>query len=208
MKKIFISLAGICLLVLGLTAFQIVNPGGGSGGASSITAGSSTGIIPGLADYYSSTPANAAIAGSGNQVRVLQFTLLKTLAFNKATWWVQAGAGDTVDFAIYSADGNTKLVDVGATVSVGAAAVQTVTSLATSATLSPGTYYFAWTQTATTTTFLELPFATQNFNLFINTQTVKRMGTAANSATAGALPTTLGAITAVGVSVPAVYFEP
>lgn len=242
MKKKIVFLACLLLLILGIGAFQIVNPGGGSGGgissitfSSPLTGGTITtsgtvglgtvppanggvaqstttgqmGITPGIGEYIITTVSEAVSVSAANQVRAIQFTLPKQQAFNKATWWVNASAGDTVDYAIYSSDGTTKLVEVGATVTVGAGAVQTVTSLATSATLNPGTYFFAWTQTGTPSTTLQLlPTSAGGMSSFLNTQTQKRFGTAANSATAGTLPSSLGAITPAAISAPQVFFEP
>lgn len=149
--------------------------------------------------------ANNALVNSANQVRAFQFVLPYTVTVGRVTWGVAANAGDTVSFGIYSADGATKLVDSGATVSAGTNAVQSVTIGAV--TLPPGIYYFAWTQSNTTTTFNT--FAQFNtMTALINNNSQKRMLTAGNAATAGAFPSSLGTLTtAVSAVMPMVIFE-
>ena len=151
--------------------------------------------------------AAAAIVASANQVRAFQFVLPFSITVGHVTWFVNSGAGDTVGFGIYSADGTTKIVDTGAVVSVGAGATQQVTI--TGVPLTPGVYYFAWTQTGTPTTALAVFSAAANSSVVLNANATKRSVTAGNTATAGALPSSLGTLTtAVSAVMPMTIFEP
>lgn len=149
------------------------------------------------------TVTNATIVSAANQTRAIQFVLPYQITITKITWDVAAGAGDTVSFGIYSADRSTKLVDSGATVTAGT--IQSVTI--GSVTLPAGVYWFAWTQTGTPTTTL-VNWNNVNRDLYLNGNTAKKVGTGTAS-TAGALPGSLGTISAATItSFPMVVFEP
>ena len=130
------------------------------------------------------------------------------------------GAGEFATAGIYSADGNTKLIDCGASafdMSTHSQAVSQVT-FESPITLEPGVYWFAWTSTSAGGGMLvhelnsSLSDLLNNWS-FPNSSPVApvRFGTAANAATGTTLPATLGAITpfSYGTEVPvlAVMFQ-
>lgn len=144
--------------------------------------------------YVNATAANNAVVAVGQEVRVYQIVLPKMITVSKVTISVQAlVASSTITVGIYSPDGNTKLLDSG-TFDGGSTGVKTNTI--TPVTLNPGTYFFA--QSASTQTTLTVGGVGLQGTLgsILNNQTVKKVGLAANSATAGVLPSTLGTITA------------
>jgi hypothetical protein len=151
--------------------------------------------------------ANATIVASANQVRAFQFVLPFAITVGKVTWWVSTSAGDTVDFGIYSADGTTKLVSSGPTVTVGTSATQTASI--TGVALLPGVYYFAWTETGTPSTTIGQIAAVATPTSILNANATKRAVTAGNAASAGTLPSSLGTLTTpVSLALPQVLFEP
>jgi hypothetical protein len=131
-----------------------------------------------------------------------------------------AGSGKFATAGIYSADGNTKLIDCGASafdMSTHSQAVSQVT-FESPITLEPGVYWFAWTSTSAGGGMLTHELNSSLSDLlnnwsFPNSSPVVpvRFGTAANAATGTTLPATLGAITpfAYGAEVPvlAVMFQ-
>jgi hypothetical protein len=97
-------------------------------------------------------------------------------------------------FGIYTANGNTKLVDSGA-MSLNAIAV--VTSTITPVTLSPGTYFWAQTSDGSTAQInISTTAGTNEIALFNANASFPRYAVATNVSAAGVLPATLGALTA------------
>lgn len=170
-------------------------------------------VLVGTSDqgYFipSSTMPTTQLAGTvitaNNQVRALQVVLPFKMTVAKITVAVTAlAAASTCDMGFYSADGTTKIVNAGG---FSGAAVAIVTTTITPVTLNPGPYYFAWTCSDSTVGFRALAFSTEMGNI-LNNQTVKKSGTAANAASGGVLPSSLGAITGVAaISQPFAAFE-
>lgn len=178
----------------------------GSGGVANLT----TGLGFFFGGYVSKPPGGSSLAvltASANQVRAFEFVLPYAITVGHCAWFTGASAGDTVDFGIYSSDGTTKLLDCGATVSAGSSAAQQISTSSTP--LTPGVYYFAWTQTGTPTTTFQIQGDTSgNVTAILNINSQKRFVTAGNTATAGALPSSLGTLTAAfSGNMPVVVFE-
>jgi hypothetical protein len=135
---------------------------------------------------------------TANVVACYRFTLKQNITVSKVTWNVAAGnaAGRHVAFGIYSADGNTKLVDSGA---MSAAALGVITAAVSPVTLEAGTvYWFVQTSDSIAVTGPAIDeAATTTALLAALSNSYARYGTAANASVAGVLPTTLGTITAV-----------
>jgi hypothetical protein len=157
---------------------------------------------------------------TANVVHVVQWVLpagwrttITKVTFNVGTASITAGC--TLDMGQYSLDGNTKIF------STGAASVDTVTpsggttgagqhefTLGSAATLDGGTYYLAWVENGCTVAPVfggvtwgggsTIP-AMKNFGVTTPGPAV-RVGSAANAASSGVLPTTLGNITAVNTA--------
>ena len=109
-----------------------------------------------------------------------------------------AQSGKTATLGIYDINGN-KLIDTG-TFSLTTAAPTALTNSFTQVYLPAGTYYFAMSNTAAANALNVYTNMGQWQTLFENTSVVK-MGTAANAASSGVLPQTLGAITPATASV-------
>lgn len=153
--------------------------------------------IPLLGPFYGQNVSSNIISGTINQISVFQFCLLASFTISKVTARsVNGVASATANFGIYSAAG-ALLLDSGA-LSL-ASANTTVTSSITAVALTPGTYYFAQSSNKTTaqTWGLQPGPATTAVDL-INLNSVY-IGQAANATSAGALPATLGTITADSV---------
>jgi hypothetical protein len=152
--------------------------------------------------------ANTAV-GANNQVRVMQFVLPFRVTVTRISMEVTTAAASAVcDAGIYAADGNTRHVYAGANsgFSAGTTGVKTVT-LGASVTLAPGAYYYAWT-CSDATVQVRLLNNPGGQNSLLNAVTVEKNGTAANAASAGILPTTLGTITAATAAAMVAIFEP
>lgn len=157
---------------------------------------------------------------TNNVVHVLQWVLpggLRTIAnrlvFNLGT--ASSTAACTLDLGIYSKDGATKILSTGA-VSVDTTNASGGTTgagnktftLGAPATLDGATYYLAWVENGCTVAPVfggvtwgggsTIP-AMKNVGVTSPGSAVRR-GTAANAASAGVLPTTLGNITAVSTA--------
>lgn len=164
----------------------------------------SAGIISGPEGYATNT---TAVIGSAQAVNVVQFTLPVAMTVSHIT--VKTGTGlaaSTVTVGVYSADGTTKLIDSGtfATTSTGAFLTNTITPV----TLNPGVYFFAQSASSSSTlTMVSLANDSNSLSNIINHQ-ASRAGTAANSATSGVLPGSLGTITASAVNATVAIFEP
>jgi len=133
---------------------------------------------------------NTAVLSGANVVRVVQFALpysvnVGHLVFNVAT----ASAGGHCDVGIYDKSGNL-LLHAGSTSTTATGNVNAVISPSVS--LAPGVYYLAWTADNTAMQFVGVGTG-QTHQTFLNVNGT-RVGTAANAASAGVLPATLGAI--------------
>lgn len=134
-----------------------------------------------------------------NAVVCTQFMLLDSITIRKITWNVSANVGgSSVAFGIYSADGNTKVIDSGA-ISSATTGIKAVT-LGAAVTLSALTVYW-FVQTCTAASGVAGPSVDAAISLdgvyaMFSNSTV-RYGRAANNSVAGALPSALGVITAI-----------
>ena len=105
---------------------------------------------------------------------------------------------------IYSADGNTLLVDSGA-ISTASTGVKSVTI--TAVTLIPGVYLFAHTADGTTAAAQKLNMP--NVQALMNGGSASKANRAANASSAGVLPATLGTLTEATARLPvAALFSP
>lgn len=151
------------------------------------------------------------IVTTNDEVRVRQFILQSSFKVGHITSQLGAGAssGRTFNFGVYDSSGNL-LIDSGA-FDGSSTAVQTLSI--TPVTLSAGTYYFA--QTANNYNIQVMGIGGNAPNLIeanaIYNANATRYAIAANSASGGALPSTLGTLTAEttnasGTGIP--FFEP
>lgn len=150
---------------------------------------------------------SAGIVGASTQVRVAQFVLPISITVRKITISV-TGAGaaaSTITVGIYSADGNTKLLDSG---TFNGASVTIQTNTITAVTFNPGTYFLAQTVVTSAAIPLASSLANTSMQTIINANVV-RIGNAANVASAGGvLPATLGVITSTAINTTLAMFEP
>lgn len=203
-------------LVVAVLFFAAVTSLSSSAQASFSTAGQGGFWGPGLCENmhgWSNGITDIPIVTTANEVRVRQFILQSSFTIGHISIYLGDGAysGTTFNFGIYSASGNL-LLDSGAF--NGAYAVEgTVQTLSiTSVTLTPGTYYFA--QTASS--YVVEPLGVSGTASLISANaianaTTPRFAIAANTASGGALPSTLGTLTAegsnpAGTAIP--FFEP
>lgn len=128
---------------------------------------------------------------SDNVVRCFPIFLSTKIVVAKVAFEVVTlSVGSLAAIGIYSADGNTLLINSGA-VSTTTAGVKTVT-LGSPVTLAPGKYIYAVTANNTTPT--SYAALTGSFNVLLNAFTTTA-GTAANASASGVLPSTTGVIT-------------
>lgn len=165
--------------------------------------------------YFTSMPAgwpyssatNLATSASANRVYAVQIILPFVFTVSKIS--VQSGStagGVVCDFGVYNS-GGTLLVNTGG---INVNATSTVFSATpTPVTLNPGVYWVAWTQNGTTVTFNGLQDSNFGSGL-LAAQIPSVMVHGANSATAGVLPGTLGALTtdAASTNIPLIIFRP
>jgi len=162
--------------------------------------------------------------GSNNgQVNVVQFTLQNTWAIRSITavrdGQMLTASAHRSSVGIYSSDGNTKLVDSGVFTVLSSSAIYTVmTNTIAAVTLTPGAYLFASTSEfkigSGLPTWVVAPSGvSSNFPMLPTNVTAPRLGIAANTSTAGALPSTIGVITTYSAASAtaafiSAYFEP
>lgn len=146
-------------------------------------------------DYFDAS--SSAAMGSANQVRVALFYLDRKITINSVHFEVAtASASTNGSMGIYSSDGNTLHVTTGAVATTSTGLKNT--TLGSTVTLDPGFYYFAWTNSSTTPAFGVGLIDANAYNI-PNAGSMKLLGTAANASSGGALPSTLGTITAVNL---------
>jgi hypothetical protein len=142
---------------------------------------------------------------TNNVTCVFEFVLPYTVQIGKVTCRVTTpNAGQTFDVGIYNLSGS-KLLSAGG---LSGAAGGNVSATFAPVTLPAGIYYMA--QAATDTTTLQVVNVTNNLTPAVNNiySASSRMATAANNATAGVLPTTLGALSGVNGILPiCAFFE-
>lgn len=152
------------------------------------------------------------IVTTSDEVRVRQFILQSSFTIGRITSQVGAGAfaGRTFNFGVYSASGNL-LLDSGPF----DGSITTVQTLSiTPVTLPAGTYYFAQSASHWAISVMGVAGSAPNLVVAdaIANATTPRIAIAANSASSGVLPSTLGGPTAENISTAAgtgvPFFEP
>lgn len=134
-----------------------------------------------------------------NKVNIVQFTVPFGVTFQVSTFSIVVAAnsiGDSAAFAIYSADGNTKIIDSGP---MSLSAIATVRSTVAAVNLVGGVTY-NWAQTGTTNTatlIVTTSLSTNDSNLMNANAGAPRIAVAANTSAGAVMPATLGALTAV-----------
>ncbi len=127
-----------------------------------------------------------------DQVAVFQFVLPFRAKVAQISWWVTTGGGSGKKLGIGIYDANKNLLLESGAVD-GNTTGQAVVSI-TAVTLEPGIYWLAATSDSATTQVVTLEDSSTVGQILNKTATL--FGTAANAATAGVLPATLGTITA------------
>jgi hypothetical protein len=215
MKRFFLVLA-VLVLIAGLTSAQqsqlipVGNVGGtlpaSQGGVASVTT-AGNGFFVGYwltAQRLDSTSTGIAVAGN-NQVHCFQFVLPYTTTVRNIGWIVNTtSGGGKADYGIYSAAGARLLHITGGVSTTNVS--DNISASDSAVMLAPGVYFFAWTADNTTYKIWG-PSDTLMNGQFNNQAGV--FGTAANAATGGVLPATLGTVTNDGNRIPPiVVFTP
>ena len=159
------------------------------------SAGSATTGAYGLMPGWALPEATGTYVNStANFVRVMRESwLMPVLIATVHVEVVTTSAGALASVGIYSAEGNNLLVNSG-TFDCASAGIKSNT-LGTAVKLLPGFYYYAFTISDTTAT-LRAVTSGANIQTVMNGGTIQR-GQAANNATAGVLPATLGTVSDV-----------
>jgi len=134
---------------------------------------------------------NTVAAATANQVRVVQVVLPYTITVGKVVANIGvASAGQNMYVGVYDSSGN-KLLE--AALSCATASVGVSTTLGSTVTLTPGTYWYAVSASDTTCASSGASFSGGWFNILDKNTT--RTATAANSVSGGTMPSTLGTLT-------------
>ena len=161
----------------------------------------------------------AAATNSANQVFGCQLILESSWTVRKVSAMVVTGNGASQNFtaAIYNAAGTTKLIDAGASAfDTTASQKYREVTLGSPVSIGPGVYLFACGANGTTGGSvlchqMETWFTDMVNGVSSGTPTYTVLFTAANSLSAGAMPATLGALTAIqhgsAINLPAVLFR-
>ena len=151
-----------------------------------------------------SSGAAAVVTGTANVVRVHQFVLTSSWTIRKLALEVTTlSVSNNISFGLYNAVGTTLLLNSGL-IDATTTGAKTVT-LGAAVNLTPGVYWYAYT--ATDNVVQARSWTPVNTQVALNANVV-RHGTAANAATAGALPASLGVITTGNFNVMVGIFEP
>jgi len=160
------------------------------------------GFFSGGWDFVAGSTTAQTFVSVANDLNLLRFKSPSTYTFNRSTIVVTTGiAAQTVTLCWYDATGTTLIRDSG-TISAASSATTPVGSFA-STTLQKDTYYLVgWSATsaAITTNGANVYNANSTDTIF-NLSSVN-LGKAANAVSAGACPSSTGAITAVDMTVP------
>jgi len=181
------------------TSGQVLTSNGASADPTFQTAGGCTSTVALIPLNFGSGNGSTGI-GSANLVKGMHFTLQCATTVNITSARVQNTGGATtahLGWGIYSANGNTLLVDSGP-VLTDSNAVKQVT-LGSTVILPAGEYLFAWTLDSTVPTINSFGLDT-TYQAFINQATNPKIWTAANASVAGQLPATLGTLTALSAT--------
>lgn len=147
---------------------------------------------------------NTAVAGTANQVRVVQFVLPTPVTARKMTVNISTpSAGQSVYVGVYSAAG-AKLLEAALSC---ATLNGTTTTLASPVTLAAGTYFYAYSASNTTCAITGVPLGTSFANMM--QKNAVRLATSANLVSGGVMPATLGTLASSSPSTtPVVLLEP
>jgi hypothetical protein len=199
--------------LLNLTAgtnITIVDEGAGevlisaSGGGSFDTAGE--GYFFGGQSYSNVSDNSGGSIQLDGTVGVVQLILDSKWVISAASAFCITGngSGAKATAAIYSLDGNTKLLDCGSNAFDMSTASQTTSRVTFSpVTLNPGVYWFAWSSNSASGGSMLLHDDVSSLSALLNNWSYPysasvppiRFGTAANPTSGGAMPSTLGTIT-------------
>ncbi len=162
---------------------------------------------------YENSGVNPAAQTANNDIVVMDLFLESEWDISKIVAYCTTGSGtgDSWTTAIYSYDGNTKLVDAGAHAFTTLASQHQFVIPITTVKLLPSSYRWAFGATSKTSLGAFLGFdGTTFYQELINDGVTARFGIAANTLSGAAMPATLGAITpvtkAITQSVPMVAF--
>ena len=138
------------------------------------------------------TATTTVAAGTANQVRVMQVVIPYTITVGKIAANITASSsGQNMFVGMYDSSGN-KLLEA----ALSCTATNGVsTSLGSTVTLTPGTYYYAVSASDTTCAASGTGASFSGGWLNILDKNTTRMGTAANSVSGGVMPSTLGTVT-------------
>ena len=174
-----------------------INASGGGGFAvGSRPVLSSLSTWGGLQEVITYGSSSVFVTPTANNVQVALLTVSTPITISTVTVFTNTIDGSTSGYGvgIYTLDGNTKLVDGSNIITANTAGAYKITF--TPVSLAAGSYWFAQTVTATGFT----PCCTERVPTvtltWANLESTK-IGTAANQSSSGALPTTLGTITAL-----------
>jgi hypothetical protein len=136
------------------------------------------------------TASNTVVAATANQVRVMQFVLPYTITVGKVVGNIGvASSGQSMYVGVYDSSGN-KLLEAALSC---AATAGVSTSLGSTVTLTPGTYWYGVSASDTTCQASGTSLSGGWFNMLDKNTT--RTATAANSVSGGVMPSTLGTLT-------------
>lgn len=147
----------------------------------------------------------STLSGAANLVRACQFVLPFAATISQVVIEITTGAALAVmDVGIYG-DAGARLLNTAGITATAATTSGVATAFTQGATtLQPGVYYLAWSSSVNTVA-VRVP-ATAG-GVFLNVQATDKCGTAANAATAGILPATLGTITGSSIAILLSLFE-
>jgi len=134
--------------------------------------------------------AGTVVAGTANQLRVMQVVIPYTITVGKVVGNITtASSGQNMFVGVYDASGN-KLLEAALSCTT---ANGVSTSLGSTVTLTPGTYWYAVSASDTTCAASGASLSGGWFNMLDKNTT--RTATAANSVSSGVMPSTLGTLT-------------
>lgn len=166
---------------------------GGSGGSSYTLNSSGSFVIPGADSWGIQTPTYLFTHATANTIRVFKFRVTAPIEITRVTVNSNTNvSGGFYALGIYNDAGTTKLLDTGAVSTTTWSGTTTIT--VSSVTLQPDVWYWLAETTSSNSIQMLLVSLNSNMSAVLNGVTTV-MGTAANSSTAGVLPSTLGTIT-------------
>ncbi len=190
------------------SSITITDEGGGTLNLKASTGGVSASVLFSDGSMNLLYPSNEGVDAAGgnamsDQLNGVLISVLASITINHVAFipTETANPSRTVSFAIYSEDGNTKLLDSGSIVFTGTSGIVLSTMLSAPVTLPPGNYWFMQTGNPATgvqcrgwvTRYTVNNTNQQLIDLFATTGT--RLAFAANARSGGVMPSTLGALT-------------